>query len=100
MIGLYDVSNSVVENVKKYLTEMLPEYNLVRVVRKSSHPLDSQLYMVVARRNIREEYKRLGAGEFAVWTCWNESTQCLNYGHYDIKTETEAMELVREYFYN
>lgn len=27
-------------------------------------------------------------GKYAVWTCWNESTQSLNFGHYDLTKET------------
>ena len=25
---------------------------------------------------------------FSVWTCWNETTQSLNFGHYDLTKET------------
>lgn len=98
---MYNVSENVVNNVKHYLATQLPNYELVKVLRKSSHPADHYLYMVVARNTKYPDIKRdYGGGEYALWTCWNESTQCLNHGHYDIATEEKATELAKEYFYN
>ncbi len=36
---------------------------------------------------------------YAVWTCWNETSQCLNYGHYNLPG-IEDCEKVFEEFYN
>ena len=32
-------------------------------------------------------------GKYAVWTCWNETTQSLNFGHYDLDLE-DAMDIL------
>lgn len=29
-------------------------------------------------------------GTYAVWTAWNEATQSLNHGHYDLKSLEEC----------
>ena len=82
------VSHEVIRNVKKYLVEgELGE--LVDVMRASDHPDDHYLYHVIAKKN----------GYYRCWTCWNESTQCLNYGHYDLPSERIAREICAEMFY-
>ena len=35
----------------------------------------------------------LAGGPWVVWTTWNESTQSLNGGHYDIKTYEDALSI-------
>ena len=98
---MYNVSNDVIDNVKSYLATYLPNYEVVKVMRKSAHQADNYLYMVVARHIKYPQIKRdYGGGEYTVWTCWNESTHSLNHGHYDIKTEEEAIEVAKKYFYN
>lgn len=93
--------NSVIENVKKYFEKYLPHYEVVQVMRKSAHPLDDYLYMVIARHTNYPELKRqYGGGEYACWTCWNESTQSLNYGHYDLESEESALKIALEYYYD
>ena len=82
------VPQEVKENVKKYLTENnLGE--LIDVARHSDHPEDSYLYHVIARKG----------DSYSCWTSWNESTQSLNYGHYDLVSEEVAREVSDEFFY-
>jgi len=67
------VPEQVKENVKNYLRE----HNLgtlVDVLRHSEYPVDDYLYHVIAKKG--EDY--------SVWTSWNETTQCLNHGHYGL----------------
>jgi hypothetical protein len=98
--NMNNVPSNVIENVKKYFDKYLPNYEVVKVMRKSSHPLDDYLYMVIARHTNYPEIKRqFGCGEYACWTCWNESTQSLNYGHYDLLSEEVAVEIAMEYYY-
>ena len=82
------VPQSVKENVKKYLEEHdLGE--LIDVVRHSDHPEDSYLYHVIAKRG----------NSYSCWTSWNETTQSLNFGHYNLVSEKVAREVSDEFFY-
>ena len=88
------VPNNVIENVKRYFEANLPEYEVVKVLRRSSHPLDDYLYMVIGKKN-QDKYNM---GKYSCWTCWNETTQTLNYGHYCIPTEEDVLKVVMEYY--
>lgn len=84
------ISESVIINIKKYFQEKLPNYEVVKVRKKSCYEEDSYLYMVAAKKN---------TGSYAVWTSWNESTKSLNYGHYDLP-DMEICERIMDEFYN
>ena len=45
-LNLAPVPTEVVEHVKEYLIKRLPQYELIKVVRKSDHIDDDYLYMV------------------------------------------------------
>lgn len=90
----YNVPDSVIKNIEQYFETYLPHYDVVKVMRKSTHPLDSYLFMVIGKKQL-DPYK---TGEYAYWTCWNNETQSLNYGHYDIETYAKALEGASEYF--
>lgn len=90
----YNVPDNVIENVKRYFTEHLPNYEVVKVTRKNTHLLDSYLYMVVGRKK-NDPYNM---GRYTVWTSWNETTQSLNHGHYGLTTEAQALEVLSEFF--
>lgn len=87
------VSDKVKDNVRKYFEEHLPQYGVCEVYHKSNHDSDDYLYMVKAIKNV-EPYN-----EYAVWTSWNESTQCLNHGHYNL-TEKQTKEVLKENFFD
>ena len=79
-----NVNNNVKENIIKYLEEHLPNYELITV---GHVPTESDfIYRVLAKKKVNK-YPDI-MGDFAVWTCWNETTQCLNWGHYDLREET------------
>ena len=82
------VPQEVKENVKKYL-EKNNLGELVDVMRHSDHPDDHYLYHVIAKRK----------DSYSCWTCWNETTQSLNFGHYNLVSEEVAREICDEYFY-
>ena len=82
------VPQEVKENVKKYL-EKNNLGELVDVMRHSDHPDDNYLYHVIAKRN----------DSYSCWTSWNETTQSLNFGHYNLVSEEVAREICDEYFY-
>ena len=81
----------VMEDVKAYFNEPLPKYTVLNVRRKSYHPDDSYLYMVSAKKN---------DDTYAVWTCWNEETKSLNYGHYNLASEEDCRKLMDEFYYD
>lgn len=84
-----DVSENVVENVRKYFTKNLPQYFVCTVARASSHPDDHYLYTVIAKH--REN------GTYTTWTSWNETTQCLNFGHYGLDAEEAAVVAAKQF---
>lgn len=87
------VSDKVKDNVRKYFEEHLPQYGVCEVYHKSNHDSDDYLYMVKAIKDVKPY------NEYAVWTSWNESTQCLNHGHYNL-TEKQAKEVLKENFFD
>lgn len=80
----------VIQNVEEYFKEHLPQYSVLKVVKKSNHKDDAYLYMVSAKKS---------DDTYAVWTSWNESTQSLNYGHYDLKSEEDCNKIFEEFYY-
>ena len=51
--------NEVREHVELYFKENLPKYTVLEIRRKSSHPDDSYLFMVSAKKF---------SGTYAVWS--------------------------------
>lgn len=84
------IPEEVIIHIQEYFQKKLPNYEVVKVRRKSWHKDDAHLYMVAAKKNM---------GSYAVWTSWNESTQSLNYGHYDL-ADIESCERIMDEFYN
>lgn len=80
---------TVMDHVNAYFKEHLPNYRVLKVRRKSNHLEDGHLFMVAAK----------GKDAFAVWTCWNESTQSLNHGHYGLQSEADCERVMDEYYY-
>lgn len=76
------------EHVEFYFKENLPQYTVLEIRRKSSHPDDGYLFMVSAKKD---------DGTYAVWTSWNESTLSLNHGHYNIKSLEDCEKVIKEY---
>lgn len=78
----YEIPENVTWNVERYLAENnLGE--LVAIQRKSNHLDDWYLYMVSVKKGT----------EYKCWTAWNETTQCLNNGHYGLSSEEECEEI-------
>lgn len=81
-----NVPESVRKNVDKYFEEGhgLNNYKPIAVGQYRGRGEADYIYLVLGRQ--------IRGGKWAVWTCWNETTQSLNYGHYDL-TEQQAMKL-------
>lgn len=84
-------SLEVAEHVADYFKKNLPDFTLLGIVRKSFHPDDAYLYMVVSKKD---------DGTYGFWDCWNENTQSLNHGHYGIELLDDCVELLNEMQYN
>ncbi len=80
-------SLAVAEHVADYFKKYLPDFTVLGIERKSLHPDDAYLYMVVSKKD---------DGSYAFWDCWNESTQNLNYGHYGIESLNACVKLLNE----
>lgn len=78
----------VTKHILDYFKEHLPQYTVLEVRRKSTHPDDYYLYMVSARKE---------NGTYAVWTAWNEDTQSLNHGHPDLASIEDCEKIFAEF---
>jgi hypothetical protein len=88
---LEPVANDVIESIKDYMTHgSLSHIKPIRVSRASNSPEDHYLYFVTAYNTTTDMY--------ACWTSWNQLTQTLNYGHYNISSLADVDELFAERF--
>lgn len=83
-------SDEVREHIVLCFTENLPQYTVLEIRSKSSHPDDTHLFMVSAKKD---------DGTYSLWTGWNELSQSLNHGHYDLKSAAECEKLFEEFYY-
>lgn len=81
----------ILKEVDIYFKENVPLYTVLKVRQKSNHPDDAHLYMVSAIKC---------DGTYAVWTCWNNSTKSLNFGHYDLPDEETCEKIMDGFQYN
>lgn len=82
--------NEIKKHVNLYFNANLPQYTVLEVRKKSYHPDDDYLYMVSAKKK---------DGTYAVWTSWNEFTQSLNHGHYDLLSKEECEKVFEEFYF-
>ena len=66
------IPQGVLRSIRKELDNI--GYESPYVLRKSLHPDDKDLYVVLAQKKDKEEY--------AFWSCYNNTRQRLNHGHY------------------
>ena len=81
-------TEEVSKDVIKYFKEFLPEYEVKMVTHYREHPDDYYLYEVIA--------ECISNGTYACWSCWNQITQSLNYGHYAYQTQDECIRELKE----
>lgn len=77
MASTIEAISKIYKNVRSYFEKELKNYEVISVRQKIT---EDYLYRVMAKNKV--------TGKYAVWTCWNESTQSLNFGHYDLTKET------------
>lgn len=85
------VTTDVISHIENYLNKELPAYHVLEICRKSNHPGDKNLYSVIAATE---------SGKVSCWTSWNESTQSLNHGHYNLTSLEQAEDVIKEYFHD
>lgn len=94
------MNKEIKKHIEEYFKRNGMKYEVLDVF-KYPHPADHYLYAVVARDIDYDPIKKAyGCGEFTTWNCWNESTKCLNYGHYDISTYERAVQIAMKYLFN
>lgn len=89
------INNPVYDHVRKYFKENNMPYEVQEVIPNGS-PFNHNLYIVIAKHTNYPEIKKSYGGPWVVWSSWNESTQCLNHGHYDIADYDKAYALAME----
>lgn len=86
-----NVPESVRKSVDEYFEASNGLKNYEPIAVGHVNDADDYLYIVLARQ--------IRGGKWAVWTCWNESTKSLNFGHYDM-SEDAAMRLFLDPHYD
>lgn len=86
------VPMTVAKDVAAYFEQSsgLTNYTPVKICRVSNDPEDAHLYAVVGYNSKTDQY--------ACWTSWNQSSQSLNYGHYNLSSEQSAVDIIKERF--
>ncbi|MDY4838395.1 MAG: hypothetical protein SO160_02455 [Lachnospiraceae bacterium] len=87
------VPDNVIKDVVSYFQNDISGYIPLKVCRHSNHPDDSYIYSVIGRREQED-------CAYACWSSFNESTKSINYGHYNLASEEEAMSIIRENFFD
>lgn len=75
MASTIEAPLKVYKNVRSYFAagHGVENYDLVSVRQELT---EYYIYRVMAQHKV--------TGEYAVWTCWNETTQSMNFGHYNL----------------
>ena len=77
MASTVGATSKVYKNVRSYFKRELKNYKVILIRQKLT---EDYIYRVMAQHKT--------TGKYAVWTCWNETTQSLNFGHHDLTMET------------
>lgn len=83
------IPDKVIASIENYIANNFPNMHVCHIYRKSNHPEEHYLYMVIATKN---------DGTFSCWSSWNEITDSLNCGHYNLKSEQEGISILKDLF--
>ena len=86
-----NIKGEVFHNIEEYFRENNMNYTTFEIFKKSNHPSDDYLFMVVAIN--------LKTKDYAVWTMWNDDRQLLSHGHYDIESLDDCLEIIETHTY-
>lgn len=90
----YDsISYTTVNNVMEYFRteQALSKYSVECICRHSNYPDDAYLYSIIALKD---------DNTYTCWSCWNDKIKSLNHGHYGLKTKEEAIDILKDNFYD
>lgn len=73
---------SISKEIETYFQKHLSGYEPLSMCPTNT----SYIYRVMAKRK-HNPYPGM-MGDYAVWTCWNTTTNSLNCGHYDLSEKT------------
>ena len=83
-----ETERNVSNEINQYFAESEMNYEACEVYRKSNHPNDWNLYMVIAKQKDKDI--------FATWTSWNDKRKALNCGHYGLKSIEDCRNIIEE----
>lgn len=83
------IPSQVIDSLKTYFKDFLPNTTICHVYRKSNHMDDRYLYSVTAKNN---------DGTYCCWSSWNAVRESLNYGHYGLGDEQQAINILQDLF--
>lgn len=88
-----EVFNRVINYLKENLGNKCDLNNVEVYMGGDPSVGDGHLYLVIAK----DKKSRSNKGDtYSCWTCWNDKTESLNYGHYDLSKEN-AMYILMEH---
>ena len=64
--------------------------------------MDKNLFENAVRMALDEilyPFQKKEDGTYAVWTAWNESSQSLNFGHYNLKSIEDCEKVFEEFYF-
>ena len=93
MSNVLERVSNVLERIIDYFDTNDLRYEPISVRPCSSNEKDNYLYCVLAKYIGDADFKK---DTYAVWTCFNTSTNSMNYGHYDMSYE-EACKFFIDY---
>ena len=80
-------SLEVVEHIADYFKKHLPNYTVMGVGRKSYHPDEAHLYVVLSKKD---------DGSYGFCDCWDDKNKTLSRGRYGIEFLDSFVKLFRE----
>lgn len=83
------VPEQVIKSVRGYFEHKFSQMTPIEIFRMSNHKEDDYLYGVIAVQ---------GNGKYACWTSWNQHSENMNFGHYDLSTKEIAFSIIDENF--
>ena len=88
------ITEEVKSSVFQYFENHLPQYDVAAIFHKSNAASDNYLYSVIGKR---KESSKYFDDDYACWSSWNQSTESLNFGHYNLSLEN-ALNVLEDNF--
>jgi hypothetical protein len=86
------VPDNVIDDIVAYFSSDISGFTPLRVCRHSNHPKDSYLYSVIARKD--------NDNTIACWSTFNESIKSLNHGHFNLASESDAVSIIKQNYFD